>query len=358
MFVDRIKIHVWAGNGGNGCASLHRAKFKPKGGPDGGDGGKGGDVIFEVSPHTNDLRTFFYTPQQRAKNGMPGSSQQKTGKGGKSIITPVPPGTVIYQTNEGAKTEPDYDEDGIPIEAEKPTDDIDEMIQIADLTEIGQQFVLAKGGKGGKGNMNFKSSTNQAPTEFTHGEPGEQGTYFLELRRIADAGFVGFPNAGKSTLLGALSAAKPKVASYPFTTLRPMVGVVESEGYGRVTLADIPGLIEGAHKNVGLGHDFLRHITRCSLLLFVVDMAGSEERDPCEDIAKLRTEISLYDDLLAKRPWMVIANKMDLPEFEENLKNFKQRFPKVETLSISAEKGDGLEELRNHLQETIGNMAK
>ncbi len=358
MFVDRIKIYAYAGDGGNGCASLNRAKFKPKGGPDGGDGGKGGDVIFEVSPHTNDLRTFFYTPHQRAKNGMPGSSQQRTGKGGKTIVTHVPPGTIIYETNEGGKTVPEFDEDGFPIEKEAPQDEVDEMVQIADLTEIGQQFVLAKGGKGGKGNMNFKTSTNQAPTEFTYGEPGEQGTYFVELRRIADAGFVGFPNAGKSTLLGALSAAKPKVGSYPFTTLRPMVGVVEFEGYGRVTLADIPGLIEGAHKNVGLGHDFLRHITRCSLLLFVVDMAGSEERDPCEDIAKLRTEISLYDDLLAKRPWMVIANKMDLPEFEENLKHFKQRFPKVETLSISAENGNGLAELKDHLQETIGNMAK
>ncbi|MGY8687375.1 MAG: Obg family GTPase, partial [Verrucomicrobiales bacterium] len=224
---------------------------------------------------------------------------------------------------------------------------------IADLTQLGERFVLAKGGKGGKGNMNFKTSTNQAPVEFTHGEPGGNGTYYLELRRIADGGFVGFPNAGKSTLLGALSSAKPKVASYPFTTLQPMVGVVEFDGYQRATLADIPGIIEGAHKNVGLGHDFLRHITRCSLLIFVVDMAGSEERNPCEDISKLRTEISLYDDLLAKRPWIVIANKMDLPEFEENLKHFKTRFPKVDVLPISAANGDGIPELKEYLRVLI-----
>ncbi len=351
MFVDRVKIYAWAGNGGNGCASFRREKFLPKGGPDGGDGGRGGDVVFEVDNHTNDLRSFFYQPHQRAKNGLPGSSQQRTGKSGKPIVAKVPPGTVIYQSDEGLKEEPEYDEDGLPIENENKAPK--ELIQVADLTQVGQRFVLAKGGKGGKGNINFKSSTNQAPVEFTYGEPGESGVYYLELRHIADAGFVGFPNAGKSTLLGALSAAKPKVAAYPFTTLRPMVGVVEFNGFDRATLADIPGLIEGAHKNVGLGHDFLRHITRCRLLLFVVDMAGSEGRDPGEDVALLRKEISLYDDLLAKRPWMVIANKRDLPEFEENLAMFKQRFPKIDVVSISASNGEGLEELKQHLGEAI-----
>ncbi len=356
MFIDRVKIYAWAGNGGNGCASFHRAKFKPKGGPDGGDGGKGGDVIFEVSPHVNDLRSFFYQPHQRAKNGLPGSSQQRSGRSGKSIIAKVPPGTVIYQSDERLNQEPDYDEDGLPIEPDP--DKEKELIQVADLTTIGERFVLAKGGKGGKGNIHFKSATNQAPTEFTYGEPGEEGVYYLELRHIADAGFVGFPNAGKSTLLGALSAAKPKVAAYPFTTLQPMVGVVDFPGYSRATLADIPGLIEGAHRNVGLGHDFLRHITRCRLLLFVVDMAGSEGRDPCEDVALLRKEISLYDDLLAKRPWMVIANKSDLPEFDENLERFRQRFPKVDIVPISAAEGVGLDDLKDTLRIKIGQAAE
>lgn len=360
MFVDRVKIYAWAGNGGNGCASLRRAKFNPKGGPDGGDGGRGGDVVFEVSPHVNDLRAFFYQPHQRAKNGLPGSSQQRTGKSGKGIVAKVPPGTIIYQSEESVEREPEVDEDGMPLdeEANGGQSGEEEMVQVADLTKIGERFVLAKGGKGGKGNMNFKSSTNQAPVEFTYGEPGEKGVYYLELRHIADAGFVGFPNAGKSTLLGALSAAKPKVAAYPFTTLTPMVGVVQFTGFQRATLADIPGLIEGAHQNVGLGHDFLRHITRCRLLLFVVDMAGSEGRDPCEDIAKLRTEISLYDDLLAKRPWMVIANKMDLDGFEENLAQFKQRFPKIDVMPVSAAEEEGLDSLKQRLNEKIGEMAR
>ena len=352
MFVDRVKIYAWAGDGGHGCASFRRVKFVPKGGPDGGDGGKGGDVILEVCPHTDNLRSLFYKPHQRAGKGNQGSSQLKTGRGGKSVVCKVPPGTVVYRLDAPLNTEPDYDEDGLPIEVgEKPEPEREE---IADLTELGEKFILAKGGKGGRGNASFKSSTNRAPAEGTPGEPGERGVFYLELRRIADAGFVGFPNAGKSTLLGALSAAKPKVGAYPFTTLQPMVGVVEFDGFQRCTLADIPGLIEGAHKNVGLGHDFLRHITRCRLLLFVVDMAGSEDRDPCEDVAKLRTEISLYDDMLAKQPWMVIANKMDLPEAEENLQHFRQRFPKVTAIPISAANEEGLTELKEHLATLIG----
>ncbi len=359
MFVDRVKIYAWAGNGGNGCASFRRAKYVPKGGPDGGDGGRGGDVVFEVSEHVNDLRAFFYQPHQRAKNGLPGSGQQRSGRSGQSVVAKVPPGTVIYQSHESLEAQPALDEDGYLLEAEassKPGK-IDELIQVADLTKPGERFVLAKGGKGGKGNVRFKSATNQTPVEFTYGEPGEKGVYYLELRHIADAGFVGFPNAGKSTLLGALSAAKPKVAAYPFTTLTPMVGVVELGRLGRATLADIPGLLEGAHRNVGLGHDFLRHITRCRLLLFVVDMAGSEGRDPCEDVAKLRTEISLYDELLAKRPWMVIANKKDLPDFEENLERFRGRFPKIETIPVSAAEAEGLEVLKQRIGQNIAEVS-
>ncbi len=353
MFVDNIKVYAWAGDGGHGCVSFRRVKYLPKGGPDGGDGGRGGDVVLEADPHTDTLRSFFYQPHLRAKKGQPGSGQQRTGKSGKAVIAKVPPGTVVYRSSETMQTEPSYDEDGLPIPQEKGERELEE---IADLTEIGQRFVLAKGGKGGKGNIHFKSSTNQAPQESTPGEPGEQGVFYLELRRIADAGFVGFPNAGKSTLLGALSAAKPKVAAYPFTTLQPMVGVVEFPGFRRATLADIPGLIEGAHQNVGLGHDFLRHITRCRLLLFVLDMAGSEGRDPGDDLAQLRKEISLYDEMLAKRPWVVIANKMDLPDAAEHLERFKQRYPKPSIIPISAAHEEGLEHLKERLCEIIGKM--
>ena len=353
MFVDRIKVYAWAGDGGHGCASFRRVKYVPKGGPDGGDGGHGGDVILEVSPHTDNLRSFFYQPHLRAGKGIQGSSQLKSGKSGKPVICKVPPGTVVYRVEESMNMEPDYDEDGIPMETEDKGQEI-EREEIADLVELGQRFIMAKGGKGGRGNASFKSSVNRAPAEGTQGEPGERGVFYLELRRIADAGFVGFPNAGKSTLLGALSAAKPKVGAYPFTTLQPMVGVVEFDGFLRGTLADIPGLIEGAHKNVGLGHDFLRHITRCRLLMFVVDMGGSEDRDPCGDVAKLRTEISLYDDLLAKQPWMVVANKMDLPGSQENLDHFRQRFPKITTIPISASEEKGLVDLKAYLATLIG----
>lgn len=353
MFVDQIKIYAWGGNGGHGCVSFRRAKFLPKGGPDGGDGGKGGDVILQVDPHTDNLRSFFYKPHLRAEKGQPGSGQQRSGRSGKSLIAKVPPGTVVHRSDEEIRQEPKYDEDGLPIVREKSEPILQ---QVADLTELGTSYVLVHGGRGGKGNVRFKSPTNQAPIESTPGEEGEHGVFYLELRRIADAGLVGFPNAGKSTLLGALSAAKPKVAAYPFTTLQPMVGVVEFEGFQRATLADIPGLIEGAHDNVGLGHDFLRHITRCGLLLFVVDMAGSEGREPVEDVAKLRREIALYDEELAARPWLVVANKMDLPGAEENLAHFRTRYPKIEIIPISAATGQGLDALKDCLRRKVGHL--
>ncbi|MEM7385341.1 MAG: GTPase ObgE, partial [Verrucomicrobiota bacterium] len=316
-----------------------------------GDGGQGGDIVLEVSPHTDNLRDFYYRPHLKAKNGLPGSGQQRTGRAGKSLLLKVPPGTVIYKSTERVEDQVKYDEDGLPIEDyERPEP---ELNQIADLTRDGDRFVLAHGGKGGKGNMNFKTSTNQAPTEATPGTAGEEGYYYLELRRIADGGFVGFPNAGKSTLLRKLSAARPKVAAYPFTTLNPMVGVIDFPGYQRATLADIPGLIEGAHANVGLGHAFLRHTMRCRVLIFVVDIAGSEERNPIEDVEKLRKEIRLYDESLAQRPWFVIANKMDLESAEENLTFFKNRFPKVKIIPVSAKKEEGLNAILDHLQEQL-----
>ncbi len=220
---------------------------------------------------------------------------------------------------------------------------------IVDLARDGQEFVLCHGGAGGKGNVHFKSSRNRAPREYTEGEEGEQGHFLLELRTIADAGLVGYPNAGKSTLLRKISAARPKVAAYPFTTLHPIIGVVEFSGYRRATIADIPGLIEGAHRGLGLGHEFLRHITRCRIFLFVVDVAGSEGRNPVEDLQQLRKELDLYDPLLSQRPWFVIANKMDLPAADENLSALRKQFPKIDLVPISAAKGEGIEELKRKL---------
>tara|TARA_R110002096_G_scaffold403766_4_gene601371 strand:+ start:6558 stop:7661 length:1104 start_codon:yes stop_codon:yes gene_type:complete len=363
MFVDHLRIYAKAGDGGNGSASFHRAKFIPKGGPDGGDGGKGADIVLRVDEHTDNLKAFFFKPNLKAPRGDHGQGQQKTGKSGKTMVISVPPGTLIY-TAKGPKTEePENVEDGMAFlydldaQAEDvlaPADNRVEGELVADLTEIGEKFVLCKGGKGGRGNVHFKSSTNRAPTEAEPGEPGEEGYFYMELRRIADAGLVGFPNAGKSTLLTKLSHAKPKIAAYPFTTLTPQVGVLEFPGFCRTTIADIPGLIEGAHENVGLGHEFLRHIWRCNLLVFVIDMAGSEGRDPIEDLETLRKEIKLYDEDLSKRPWIIVANKMDLEDADEKLAQFQQRFPKIEVFPISALEETGLDELRNRLRDLIG----
>jgi GTP-binding protein len=217
---------------------------------------------------------------------------------------------------------------------------------LADLARPNDEYILCRGGAGGKGNVHFKSSRNRAPREYTEGEPGEEGTFLFELRTIADVGLVGYPNAGKSTLLRRISAALPKVAAYPFTTLHPMIGVVDFADYRRATVADIPGLIEGAHRNVGLGHSFLRHITRCRLLLFVLDMAGSEGRNPIEDLQHLRREIDIYDPRLSLRPWLIVANKMDMPGASEHLEAFRSRFPEREVVAVSAIDNQGIAELR------------
>lgn len=378
MFVDRIRVFAQAGNGGRGCVSFRREKFVPKGGPDGGDGGKGGDIILRADVHTDNLANLYYEPIIKAKSGGHGQGKKMHGRGAEDKIVNVPIGTVVYRAeapvprNDDAEEEdgavaavynPEEDEplgtDSAPPDPSPHSADRSPRQQrttpvslgdpIADLTEDGQQFALCVGGKGGKGNVHFKSSRNRAPIQYTDGEEGEQGYYLLELRTIADAALVGYPNAGKSTLLGKISAAHPKVAAYPFTTLRPSVGVVQLDDYRRATIADIPGLIEGAHRNVGLGHDFLRHITRCRYLLFVLDVAGSEGRHPLEDLQSLRREIDLYDARLSQRPWSIVANKIDLPEAEENLRLLRERFPTITVLPISAERGEGIEQLKEHL---------
>lgn len=319
----------------------------PKGGPDGGDGGRGGDVVLRADQHTDQLASLYYEPIIRAKNGEHGQGKKMHGKNAPRKVVDVPIGTIVYRAI------PVLAESGAGEESEGSPTRFETGESIADLTEDGEQFVLCQGGAGGKGNVHFKSSRNRAPREYTDGKEGEQGYFFLELRTIADAALVGYPNAGKSTLLRQLSAAQPKVAAYPFTTLHPVIGIVELGNYHRVTVADIPGLIEGAHRNRGLGHDFLRHITRCRLLVFVLDMAGSEGRSPIADLESLRREISLYDPPLSQRPWFVVANKMDLPAAGEHLELFRARFPQLTLMPISAQEGRGVDELKQKLEVAV-----
>jgi GTP-binding protein len=353
MFVDRIKVFAQAGKGGRGCVSFRREKFVPKGGPDGGDGGRGGDVILRADRHVDNLANLFYEPIIKAKNGSHGKGKKMAGRAGANKIVKVPLGTIVWPAEDSKRPMPN---------PQRPTPNSDQsafrapqsaMDLIVDLVRDGQEFVLCRGGEGGKGNVHFKSSRNRAPRQYTDGEEGEQGYFLLELRTIADAGLVGYPNAGKSTLLRKLSAARPKVAAYPFTTLHPVVGVMELPGYQHATIADIPGLIEGAHRGLGLGHEFLRHITRCPILIFVIDVAGSEGRSPVEDLQKLRQEIDLYDPTLSSRPWLVVANKMDLPSATENLKILRERFPKVSMLPLSAATGEGIDAVREILSGKI-----
>lgn len=358
MFVDHVRIFAKAGDGGAGSSSFRRESFVPRGGPDGGDGGNGGSVILKADPHTDSLVSLFYDPHIRARDGGRGKNKKMYGKTAPARTVLVPIGTMIFRLPPGAtistRSPEDTDDENASARGTVPASNTDELDLIADLAQSGQEFVLCRGGDGGRGNVHFKSSRNQAPTRADPGYPGEEGYFYLELRKIANSGLVGYPNAGKSTLLGKLSAAKPKVAAYPFTTLTPMVGVMEFPGtFERATLADIPGLIEGAHRNVGLGHEFLRHIMRCRLLLFVLDMAGSEGRHPLDDLANLRRELSLYNSQLSERPWMIVANKMDLPAADENLRLLRERYPKIATAAISAEQGAGIDDLRLLLRERL-----
>ena len=360
MFIDRIRVFAQAGNGGRGSVSFRREKFVPKGGPDGGDGGRGGDVILRADRHVDNLSNLFYEPIIKAKNGGHGMGKKMHGRSALPKIVKVPVGTIVWQAEEENKeskprTPNSERSNSEEAKSESRKSKIDFVV---DLTHEDEEFVLCRGGAGGKGNVHFKSSRNRAPRQYTEGEEGEHGHFLLELRTIADAGLVGYPNAGKSTLLRRISAARPKVAAYPFTTLHPIIGVVEFPGYRRATIADIPGLIEGAHRGLGLGHEFLRHITRCRILLFVIDVAGSETRNPIEDLQKLRREIDLYDPTLSKRPWYIIANKMDLPAARENLQALQDRFSTVETAAVSAQTGEGVEELIAKLEKWLAKASQ
>jgi len=347
MFVDRVKVFVQAGKGGRGCVSFRREKFVPKGGPDGGDGGRGGDVILRADRHVDNLANLFYEPLIKAKNGGNGMGKKMAGRAGANKIVRVPVGTIVWRGEKQERAKSNVEQLAIG--------NWQSSIPIVDLTRDGQDFVLCQGGAGGKGNVHFKSSRNRAPREYTEGKEGEQGYFLLELRTIADAGLVGYPNAGKSTLLRKISAARPKVAAYPFTTLHPIVGVIEFPGYRRATIADIPGLIEGAHRGLGLGHQFLRHITRCRVLVFVIDVAGSEGRNPVEDLKNLRREIDLYNPTLSSRPWIVVANKMDLPGAKENLKAMQERLPRIKIVPTSPVKGEGVDALKEALAAIMTN---
>ena len=371
MFVDHIKIHATAGHGGRGCVAFRREKFVPRGGPSGGDGGRGGDIVLIADANIDNLVDFYYQPNLRAKAGEPGSGKNCYGRAAEDQIYKIPVGTLVYRMPfERVPEEPaprdtssyvdlstltDDESTQLIGKKSRPKVDLNDLELVADLTEPGQQFILCKGGGGGKGNVHFKSARNRVPTQFTEGEEGEEGEYYVELRKIADAGLVGYPNAGKSTLLSRISNAHPRIAPYPFTTLTPHIGVVDLPEYERITVADIPGLIEGASSNVGLGHDFLRHIVRCKLLIFVLDMAGSEGREPIDDLQKLRKELDIYDPTLSERPWIVVANKMDLPEADEKLEHFRGRYKKLEIFPISKSTDDGLKQLIQRLAELILN---
>ena len=322
VFKDRVKLYIRAGNGGNGCVSFRREKYIPKGGPDGGDGGHGGSVILRCDINEDSLLPLYYKPHQRSKNAQQGMGSNCHGRNSDDCIVKVAPGTVVTDAE---------------------TDEF-----LGELTIDGEELLVAKGGRGGIGNIHYKSSTNQAPREYTEGKLGEEKVLWLELKLMADVGLVGFPNAGKSTLLTAFTHAHPKIAPYPFTTLNPIIGTLEYANFNRLRMADIPGLIDGAHEGVGLGHYFLRHIERSKFLLFVIDMAGTDQRNPADDFLHLRKELQLHREELVETPYLVLANKMDAPESAEHLAKFiKQTGEKV--YEISAKEGTGLEPVKEAL---------
>ncbi|MDM5199941.1 GTPase ObgE [Fictibacillus enclensis] len=320
MFVDRVKVYVKAGDGGNGMVAFRREKYVPNGGPAGGDGGKGANVIFEVEEGLRTLMDFRFNKHFKATRGEHGMSKGMHGKNSEDMIVKVPPGTVVTDAETGQV--------------------------LADLVHHGQRAVVAKGGRGGRGNTRFATPANPAPELAENGEPGEERDVILELKVLADVGLVGFPSVGKSTLLSVVSAAKPKIAEYHFTTITPNLGVVAVDDGRSFVMADLPGLIEGAHEGVGLGHQFLRHIERTRVILHVIDMSGMEGRDPYEDFVKINDELKQYNLRLTERPQIVVANKMDIPGAEENLEAFKEKLQEdIPVYPISAVTRQGLREV-------------
>lgn len=329
MFIDELDIKVKAGDGGNGVVSFRREKYEDMGGPNGGDGGDGGDVILKADEGLNTLADFRYKNFYKADNGEHGSGKRQHGSDGESLILKVPTGTMVY--------------------------DADEERLIADLIEDGESFVVAKGGEGGKGNARFTKSTRQAPTFAEQGKNGEQKNIKLELKLLADVGLIGFPNVGKSTLISALSAAKPKIDSYHFTTLKPNLGVVSINDFQSYVMADIPGLIEGAHNGVGLGDEFLKHVERTKLLLHVLDASGIEGRDPVEDFEIINNELKNYNEQLAELPQVIALNKMDLTPAKENVEKLKNEFEDrgFTVFPISAVTQKGLKKLKHYLWDKL-----
>jgi GTP-binding protein len=330
MFVDECVIKAEAGGGGRGCVSFRREKFEPWGGPNGGDGGRGGDIVLLGDDDTNNLVDYRFQPHWKAGRGEHGRGKDQHGADGANRMLKMPLGTVVINEETGQVA--------------------------AEIVEDGQRIVLCRGGNGGWGNTHFKSSTNRAPRRANPGQPGERGVFRLILKSIADIGLVGFPNAGKSSLIHRLTKARPRVAAYPFTTLHPQIGVAEfaddSRAAHRVQIADIPGLIEGASEDRGLGHRFLRHIERCRLLVLLLDMAGSDGRDPRDDYATLLRELELYGPALLEKPQVIVANKMDLPEAAAHLARYRRRH-RGRVFEISCVTGDGLPDLKKELLKRV-----
>ena len=395
MFIDEIKVYARAGHGGKGCVAFHREAYITKGGPSGGNGGRGGSVILQADHDLNNLIAQYYVPRLIAQEGEGGMGKGMDGHAGKNLLIKVPCGTMVWKLPAPpAPPEPEEEEESEDCEGEgkkvlplsgkkrqvirhsgteraleinladepeeekvkskhgvKPTHEGEELV--ADLTQDGQQFILCKGGRGGLGNRNFATARHQTPRFAQPGEPGTEGEFRLELRFMAEVGLVGYPNAGKSTLLTAISHARPKIAPYPFTTLHPQIGIVEYPDWHRLTVCDVPGLIEGAHNNVGLGHAFLRHIERCKMLVLILDMAGTDNRQPWDDYQQLLRELELYDPAMVEKPRLVVANKMDEPVAEENLKKFKRKVRKTPVLPMSAAFDEGVDKFKQAIREAV-----
>jgi GTPase len=378
MFVDEIRVYARAGHGGKGCVAFQREKFRPKGGPSGGNGGRGGDVILEANHDLNNLIAQYYQPRLIAEDGQAGLGKGMDGHAGKDLVIKVPCGTLVWRlAPEVASSEEEADgpnptlpasasqrglfrtaasaraiEHGL---AQDPSGETQLVHRprgelVVDLIRHTERFTLCKGGRGGLGNRNFATAARQTPRFAQPGEPGDEGEFLFELRIIADVGLVGYPNAGKSTLLTAISHARPRIAPYPFTTLHPQIGIVEYPDFQRLTVCDVPGLIEGAHRNVGLGHEFLRHIERCKILVLLLDMAGSDGRAPWDDHKRLLQELELYDPSLVTKPRLVIANKMDEAQAEANLSRFKRRVCKTAILPMAAAFDEGVEEFKQAIR--------